>query len=655
MAGRVIRTVAVRVRADVTDFQKSMKQMEKALTNTANQMKRIGSTMTTFITAPVALAGVAVSKMAMDYTASLKQVENNLGASATAVKRWASDNALAFNMAKSDATKYAAVYSNLLSGFLDENQNADFTQQLLQQSAVVANKTSRSIEDVMGRIRSGLLGNTEAIEDLGINVNVAMLESTEAFKKFAGNQSWNKLSFQTQQQIRLFAILEQSVKKYGTTLDNSASSKMQRSIARIKDLALEMGERLLPKVEKLIEMGNKMLDWLDNLDPKVQDTIMVMVGLAAAMGPVLVVAGSTITAIGSLGTVIGALSNPVGITIAAVVALTGALVALYNTNEQFREKVNYTWDNIQEHQAKIANKLENLWNNHSSTVGGIWDRLVNGIVGKLDVLLSRIDLVLGGISKIGSSSWFSGLGEISVGLQGSKESVNSVLKLRDMVEKQATSRNSASTWGGYAAAQYDKASKSTSKPISDMINGFKAVGNTATKTYDKMNDSIKSFIQSIKDQTRAYMDFVGLFDKANNSSVLSIDRVINRFKGQLRAMQTYQESVAILQSKSTQGIISQGLFEAFKSQGVGAAAQLKALAGASNTQLSELSSLYGSRLGISKEMAYGDVMGNMKKEKATNQIVFDFSGANIFADDNIVTTKMADAIMNKLRAAGYEL
>ena len=31
-------------------------------------------------------------------------------------------------------------------------------------------------------MRSGLLGNTEAIEDLGVNVNVALLETTEAFE-----------------------------------------------------------------------------------------------------------------------------------------------------------------------------------------------------------------------------------------------------------------------------------------------------------------------------------------------------------------------------------------------------------------------------------------------------------------------------------------
>ena len=35
-------------------------------------------------------------------------------------------------------------------------------------TAVVASKTGRTVQDVQERVRSGLLGNTEAIEDLGV-------------------------------------------------------------------------------------------------------------------------------------------------------------------------------------------------------------------------------------------------------------------------------------------------------------------------------------------------------------------------------------------------------------------------------------------------------------------------------------------------------
>jgi len=105
------------------------------------------------------------------------------------------------------------------------------------------------MQDTMDRIRSGLLGNTEAIEDLGINVNIAMIESTKAFKKFAGDKSWRQLDFQTQQQIRLMAILEQSVDKYGTEINQNTSTSLQKLNSILDDTKLKLGQAFLPIIE----------------------------------------------------------------------------------------------------------------------------------------------------------------------------------------------------------------------------------------------------------------------------------------------------------------------------------------------------------------------------------------------------------------------
>ena len=75
----------------------------------------------------------------------------------------------------------------------------------MRASAIIASKTGRTFDDVSSRIRSGMLGSTESIEDLGVYTQVSMLESTEAFKKFANGSSWAQLDFKLQQQIRLAA------------------------------------------------------------------------------------------------------------------------------------------------------------------------------------------------------------------------------------------------------------------------------------------------------------------------------------------------------------------------------------------------------------------------------------------------------------------
>ncbi|BDU82496.1 phage tail tape measure protein [Clostridium perfringens A] len=187
------------------------------------------------------------TKMAMQVEGAIQQIKRTMGESSQMFLKWAKDNGLAFNLAQADVIKFGAIYSNLLSGFSGgTKQTMQYTQELLKASSIIASGTGRTMEDVMERIRSGLLGNTEAIEDLGINVNVAMLQSTEAFKRFANGQEWNDLSFQTQQQIRLFAILEQTSSKFGNEVMNNTNSSMQQLVAVLKDVWLNLGNAFLP-------------------------------------------------------------------------------------------------------------------------------------------------------------------------------------------------------------------------------------------------------------------------------------------------------------------------------------------------------------------------------------------------------------------------
>lgn len=187
------------------------------------------------------------TKMAMQVEGAVQQIKRTMGESSQMFLKWAKDNGLAFNLAQADVIKFGAIYSNLLSGFSGgTKQTMQYTQELLKASSIIASGTGRTMEDVMERIRSGLLGNTEAIEDLGINVNVAMLQSTEAFKRFANGQEWNDLSFQTQQQIRLFAILEQTSSKFGNEVMNNTNSSMQQLVAVLKDVWLNLGNAFLP-------------------------------------------------------------------------------------------------------------------------------------------------------------------------------------------------------------------------------------------------------------------------------------------------------------------------------------------------------------------------------------------------------------------------
>lgn len=270
-----LETLQVVMEANTKKFNEEIKKVQnqvKTMTDSVNkQVSKVKSAISSITKSVVGLFALSkVSKYiqnslqsAMQVEASLQQVARTMGESTQSFLKWAKTNALSFNMAQSDALKFGATYSNLVSSFLsDTNQITGATTELLKASSVIASATGRTMDDVMERIRSGLLGNTEAIEDLGVNVNVALLETTEAFKRLANGKSWNQLSFQTQQQIRLMAILEQTASKFGNEVFQNTNSSLQQLVAILKDVALNLGNAFLPIANVVIPLLSKMAMWL---------------------------------------------------------------------------------------------------------------------------------------------------------------------------------------------------------------------------------------------------------------------------------------------------------------------------------------------------------------------------------------------------------
>lgn len=310
--GVTLDELKVMIDAEIGPFKSKMKEIENKVKDASNKVQsstdkikaQSGSMLGVFgklakfagfayLGKKLLDVGMYSTQMALEVTASINQIKRQMGESSQTFLKWVNDNANAMNMGVGEATKYGAVYSNLFSGFIkDSNKLSAYTAKMLQTSAVVAEGSGRSITDVMERIRSGLLGNTEAIEDLGINVNVAMIQSTEAFKRFANGQSWDQLDYQTQQQIRLMAILEQATAKYGTTLSQSVNGSISLFKSLLKDSALNIGNAFLPIINAIMPVLNSFAMVLKNVTAKLAEFIALMFnkkatvkdGVAGAVG-----------------------------------------------------------------------------------------------------------------------------------------------------------------------------------------------------------------------------------------------------------------------------------------------------------------------------------------------------------------------------------
>ncbi|MEG3309270.1 hypothetical protein RFL04_09080 [Streptococcus suis] len=337
-----LEELRVIVEGEIAPFQKKMKQLESQMKQTQNKIEnktkglreRVGQQAGGMATALGKLAkitalaylgkkmldlGMYSTQMALEVSASVNQIKRQMGESSQAFLKWIDSNANAMNMSVGEATKYGAVYSNLFSNFIkDSNKLSAYTGKMLQTSAVIAQGSGRTMTDVMERIRSGLLGNTEAIEDLGINVNVAMIESTNAFKRFANGQSWQQLDYNTQQQIRLMAILEQATAKYGNTLQQSVNGRISMFKSLLSDAALNIGNAMLPIINAMMPVLNSFAMVLKNVTAKLAEFIGLMFNKKAkvkngsALGNVAQGAQKANDAVGDLGDAMGGVDDASG-------------------------------------------------------------------------------------------------------------------------------------------------------------------------------------------------------------------------------------------------------------------------------------------------------------------------------------------------------
>lgn len=257
--GSIILTTKI----DETGLKKGFSSMKNSVKNMSSSFAKLGGIIATVfsIRAIIQFSNEA-SKMASNTEASVQRLIDIYGKASISVGDFIDANSRGLGLSKAVAASTVATYGNLLSIWADQKTNADLSISLLNQTAVVASKTGRTVEDVAERIRSGLLGNTEAIEDLGINVNIKTIEITDAFKRIADGRSWEQLNAYEQAQVRTLAILEQSTKKYGTQVANTSAFTRQQYNAAFQDFQATWGQVVNLVLMPILRIATRILNTL---------------------------------------------------------------------------------------------------------------------------------------------------------------------------------------------------------------------------------------------------------------------------------------------------------------------------------------------------------------------------------------------------------
>lgn len=180
------------------------------------------------------------------------------------------------------------------------------------------------------------------------------------------------------------------------TLDslNATNDTIDTMKATITSAMTVIGAQGVPVVQPLLEKAGELItnvaQKLSELNPETMETILAVVGIAAALAPVIMIGGQLISGLGSIvtavGAVVGVLGGPLTIAIALIIA---AGVLLYKNwdkvkgvAEDLAKRVKTSWDNIKTEVTKaieaVQEKIESFkekFETLKEKVVGVWDTI----------------------------------------------------------------------------------------------------------------------------------------------------------------------------------------------------------------------------------------------------------------------------------------
>lgn len=331
---------------------------------------------------------------------------------------------------KDSATSIATYYKNM--GITTEESNK-LTGETMNLVADLAAITDMPFDDAMGRFKSGLMGNYEALDAFGINLSATTLENSEWVQSLG--KSWNSLSDNEKMMAAYNEIVRQSSSATGLATQEAGEFGMQSKYLseRIEEVKGIIGEKLLPVlqplIEKIADVVEKVAKWVED-NPELTRTILIIAG---AIGGLMAVLGPIITTIGMLTIAVGAFNvamlptiGTIALVVAGIVALIAIvalviakwdeIVACWNSfcewakqlwsdftnwiTTKFTEIKDKTVAKIQEMKQKLIDK----WNEIKTSVVNKITEMKDGVVNKFSEIKNNISNIINNI-KTTLSTW----------------------------------------------------------------------------------------------------------------------------------------------------------------------------------------------------------------------------------------------------------
>lgn len=326
---------------DLKGFSTSVQNANRSLNRIGKNMQRVGSTLTVGLTAPLAAFGAVALKNFDKQAKAIAQVNQGLKTTGGLV---------GFTTEQLQA-QASALQSNSLFG--DEVILKDATAQLLTFTNIAGEQFSRtqlaaldlatrldgdlkSASIQLGKALNDPIANLSALSRSGIQFSAAQKSTIKALAET------NRLA--DAQTI----ILDELEKQYGGSAKAAAEAGLG-PLTQLKnilgDITEDFGGIILEGIKPFIASVKEIAVGFQNVSPETKKFIVIVGGVAAAIGPLLALAGTILPAIGAG---FALLTGPIGLVIAGITAIG---VIIYKN-----------WEPIKKTLVDIANYFVDLYN-----------------------------------------------------------------------------------------------------------------------------------------------------------------------------------------------------------------------------------------------------------------------------------------------------
>lgn len=345
-----------------SSFEKKMESISSKAKSIGDKLSGIGTALTVGVTTPLAVAGKGMVDAASDFDENLNKISVAFGDSADGVKAWADTATQSFGLSMNQALEATSLFGDMATSMgISQSEAASMSTSLAGLAGDMASFKNIGIDEAMTALNGVFTGETESLKQLGIVMTEVNLQ------EFADGLGlvYDDMTQAEKVQLRynyVMAMSKNAIGDYARTSDGTANS-IRTFQASVENLAITLGQNLLPIVTPIIQKATEMVNAFAAADPELQQLVLKIAAIAATLGPVLIVLGTLTSSIGSISSAVGllggkiaalggmkaalsgvftAITGPVGIAVAAITALVAAFAYLMTTNEGFRNSIMQT-------------------------------------------------------------------------------------------------------------------------------------------------------------------------------------------------------------------------------------------------------------------------------------------------------------------------